>query len=205
MYNNLLIPTVLEKTSFGERSYDIYSRLLRERIIFLNGEINNQISNLIIAQLLFLESDNPDEDIHLYINSPGGCVTSGMGIYYTMQFIKPKVSTICIGLAASMAGLILASGSFGKRFSLPSSQIMLHQPLGGMRGQASDIEIHARNILRIKEHLNHVLASRTGKSYETILRDTDRDNFITPKEAEDYGIIDRIIHERRDINHLNKV
>ena len=163
MITNNLVPTVVEKSSNGERAFDIYSRLLKERIVFLNGEVNDQSANLVIAQLLFLESEDPDKDIYFYINSPGGMVTAGMGVYDTMQFIKPDVNTICIGLAASMGSLLLAAGATGKRYSLPSSQIMIHQPLGGFKGQASDIEIHAKNILRIKERLNKVLASHTGQ------------------------------------------
>ncbi len=199
MITNNLVPMVIEQTSRGERSFDIYSRLLKERIIFLNGEVNDTSSNLVIAQLLFLESENPDKDIYFYINSPGGSVTAGMGVYDTMQFIKPNVSTICIGLAASMGAVLLAAGTKGKRYSLPHSQIMIHQPLGGFRGQASDVEIHARNMLRIKERLNQVLASHTGKSYEQMVQDTDRDNFMMAEEAKTYGLIDEVIETRAGI------
>lgn len=196
MITNNLVPTVVEKTAGGERAFDIYSRLLKERIVFLNGEVNDQSANLVIAQLLFLESEDPDKDIYFYINSPGGVVTAGMGVYDTMQFIKPNVNTICIGLAASMGSLLLAGGTKGKRYSLPSSQIMIHQPLGGFKGQASDIEIHAKNILRIKERLNKVLAHHTGQDLETIVRDTDRDNFMMADEAKEYGLIDHVIESR---------
>ncbi|WP_018300319.1 ATP-dependent Clp endopeptidase proteolytic subunit ClpP [Fangia hongkongensis] len=199
MITNNLVPMVIEQTSRGERSFDIYSRLLKERIIFLNGEVNDTSANLVIAQLLFLESENPDKDIYFYINSPGGSVTAGMGVYDTMQFIKPNVSTICIGLAASMGAVLLAAGTKGKRYSLPHSQIMIHQPLGGFRGQASDVEIHARNMLRIKERLNQVLASHTGKSYEQMVQDTDRDNFMMAEEAKTYGLIDEVIETRAGI------
>lgn len=196
MVKNNLIPMVIEQTSRGERSYDIYSRLLKERIIFLNGEVNDTSANLIIAQLLFLESENPDKDIHFYINSPGGSVTAGMGIYDTMQFIKPNVSTICIGLAASMGAILLTAGKKGKRYSLPHSQIMIHQPLGGFKGQASDVEIHARNMLRIKEQLNYVLSQHTNKALDQIVQDTDRDNFMMAEEAKNYGLIDQVIKSR---------
>ena len=199
MMTNNLVPMVVEQTARGERSFDIYSRLLKERIIFLNGEVNDVSSNLVIAQLLFLESENPDKDIYFYINSPGGSVTAGMGVYDTMQFIKPNVSTICIGLAASMGAVLLAAGEKGKRFSLPHSQIMIHQPLGGFRGQASDVEIHARNMLRIKKRLNHVLANHTGQKYEKMVEDTDRDNFMMAEEAKDYGLIDQVIESRANI------
>ena len=190
---------VVEQTSRGERSYDIYSRLLKERIVFLNGEVNDYSANLVIAQLLFLESENPDKDIYFYINSPGGSVTAGMGIYDTMQFIKPNVSTICIGLAASMGAVLLAAGEKGKRYSLPHSQIMIHQPLGGFRGQASDVEIHARNMLRTKERLNHVLARHTEQSYEQTVKDTDRDNFMMAEEAKEYGLIDQVVESRSNV------
>ncbi|MFC4891796.1 ATP-dependent Clp endopeptidase proteolytic subunit ClpP [Pseudofrancisella aestuarii] len=199
MINNNLVPMVIEKSAAGERSYDIYSRLLKERIVFLNGEVNDQSANLVIAQLLFLESEDPDKDIYFYINSPGGAVTAGMGVYDTMQFIKPDVSTICIGLAASMGSLLLTAGAKGKRYSLPSSQIMIHQPLGGFKGQASDIEIHANNIIRIKERLNKVLAKHTGQDYETIVKDTDRDKFMMAEEAQAYGLIDHVIESRDSI------
>ena len=199
MITNNLVPTVIEKTAGGERAFDIYSRLLKERIVFLNGEVNDHSANLVIAQLLFLESEDPYKDIYFYINSPGGVVTAGMGVYDTMQFIKPDVSTICIGLAASMGSLLLAGGSKGKRYSLPSSQIMIHQPLGGFRGQASDIEIHAKNILRIKDRLNKVLAHHTGQDLDTIVKDTDRDNFMMADEAKAYGLIDHVIESREAI------
>ncbi len=199
MITNNLVPSVVEKTAGGERAYDIYSRLLKERIVFLNGEVNDQSANLVIAQLLFLESEDPEKDIYFYINSPGGMVTAGMGVYDTMQFIKPDVNTICIGLAASMGSLLLTAGAKGKRYSLPSSQIMIHQPLGGFRGQASDIEIHANNIIRIKERLNNVLASHTGQPFEQIVKDTDRDNFMMASEAKEYGLIDHVIESRDSI------
>ncbi|WP_119345005.1 ATP-dependent Clp endopeptidase proteolytic subunit ClpP [Facilibium subflavum] len=201
MITNNLVPMVVEQTSRGERSFDIYSRLLKERIIFLNGEVNDVSANLVIAQLLFLESENPDKDIYFYINSPGGSVTAGMGVYDTMQFIKPNVSTICTGLAASMGAVLLSAGTKGKRYCLPHSQVMIHQPLGGFRGQASDVEIHARNMLRIKERLNHVLAKHTDRSYEEIVEATDRDNFMMAEEAKDYGLIDQVIESR---HHLVK-
>ena len=199
MITNNLVPMVVEQTSRGERSYDIYSRLLKERIIFLNGEVNDTSANLVIAQLLFLESENPDKDIYFYINSPGGSVTAGMGVYDTMQFIKPDVSTICIGLAASMGAVLLAAGEKSKRYSLPHSQIMIHQPLGGFRGQASDVEIHARNMIRIKECLNNLLASHTGQTYEQTVKNTDRDNFMMAEEAKEYGLIDQVIESRSNI------
>lgn len=199
MLTNTLVPMVVEQSSRGERSYDIYSRLLKERIIFLNGEVNDVSANLVIAQLLFLESENPDKDISFYINSPGGMVTAGMGVYDTMQFIKPDVSTICIGMAASMGALLLTAGAKGKRFSLPNSQIMIHQPLGGFQGQASDIEIHAKNTLRIKETLNRILAHHSGQTYTQTVKDTDRDNFMDAKEAKDYGLIDEVIESRPDL------
>ena len=202
MITDSLVPMVVEQTSRGERSFDIYSRLLKERIVFLNGDVNDISSNLVIAQLLFLESENPDKDIFFYINSPGGSVTAGMGIYDTIQFIKPDVSTICIGLAASMAAVLLSSGCKGKRYSLPHSQIMIHQPLGGFRGQASDIEIHANNMLRIKDRLNKVIANHTGKNYKQIVQDTDRDNFMMPEEAKSYGLIDEVIDKRSSFGSL---
>lgn len=188
-----LVPIVVEQTGRGERSYDIYSRLLKDRIIFLGGAIEDQISNLIVAQLLFLESEDPEKDIHLYINSPGGVVTAGMAIYDTMQYIKAPVSTICVGQAASMGAVLLAAGAEGKRFSLPNSRIMIHQPLGGFQGQATDISIHAQEILRLREDLNGILASHTGQEIETIGRDTERDFFMGAKEAMDYGLIDKIV------------
>lgn len=194
-----LVPMVVEQSARGERSYDIYSRLLKERVIFLVGEVEDHMANLVVAQLLFLEAENPDKDIHLYINSPGGVVTAGMAIYDTMQFIKPDVSTICIGQAASMGALLLAGGAAGKRYALPSSRVMIHQPLGGFRGQASDIEIHAREILSLKQRLNEVLAHHTGQSIETIARDTDRDNFMTSDAAMAYGLIDKVLTTRASI------
>ncbi len=188
-----LIPTVIEKTNFGERAYDIYSRLLQDRIIFLGSEVDDGVANVIIAQLLFLENQNPDKDIKLYINSPGGSVTAGMAILDTMRYIKPDVSTICVGLAASMAAVLLAAGAPGKRFALPNSEIMIHQVMGGMEGQASDIKIRAERILRMKENLNKILAEATGKDIKTIERDTDRDYFLPAEEALKYGLIDKII------------
>lgn len=193
---NLYVPMVIEQSGRGERAYDIYSRLLKERVIFLVGPINDQMANIVVAQLLFLESENPDKDIALYINSPGGSVSAGMAIYDTMQFIKPDVSTLCTGLAASMGAFLLSSGSKGKRFSLPNSRIMIHQPLGGVQGQASDIEIHAREILYLREKLNGVLAANTGKTVEEIARDTDRDNFMGADEAKAYGLIDDVLKHR---------
>ncbi|MDD5434348.1 MAG: ATP-dependent Clp endopeptidase proteolytic subunit ClpP [Nitrospira sp.] len=192
----MLVPMVIEQTSRGERAYDIYSRLLKDRIIFIGTPIDDNFANIIIAQLLFLEADDPDKDIYLYINSPGGVVTSGMAIYDTMQYIKPDVSTICIGQASSMGALLLASGANGKRFALPNARIMIHQPLGGFQGQATDIEIHAREILRMKDNLNHILAYHTGQPMERIRQDTDRDYFMSGEEAKNYGIIDDVIKER---------
>ena len=191
-----LIPMVIEQSGRGERSFDIYSRLLKERVVFLVGEVNDMTANLVVAQLLFLESENPDKDISLYINSPGGSVTAGMSIYDTMQFIKPNVSTMCLGFAASMGAFLLAAGAKGKRYSLPNSKVMIHQVLGGARGQATDIEIHARDILRTKEQMNRILAERTGQDYEKIQRDTERDYFMTADEAKDYGLIDQVIAQR---------
>ncbi|MBQ7732716.1 MAG: ATP-dependent Clp endopeptidase proteolytic subunit ClpP [Synergistaceae bacterium] len=190
------IPYVIEQTGRGERSYDIYSRLLKDRIIFLGSEVVDDVANSIVAQLLFLESEDPDKDINLYINSPGGSVTAGLAIYDTMQYIKPNVSTICVGLAASMAAILLAGGTKGKRLALPNAEIMIHQPLGGARGQASDIEIQARNILKTKERMNKILADHTGQKLKTIARDTDRDNYMTADEALKYGLIDKIIEAR---------
>lgn len=192
-----LVPVVIEQSARGERAFDIYSRLLKERVIFLVGQVEDYMANLVIAQLLFLESENPDKDIHLYINSPGGVVTSGLAIYDTMQFIKPDVSTLCIGQAASMGALLLAGGAAGKRFALPHSRIMIHQPLGGFQGQASDIEIHAREILSIRERLNLILASHSGQGLERIAQDTDRDNFMSSAEAVSYGLIDQVLHGRQ--------
>ena len=191
-----LIPMVVEQTARGERSYDIYSRLLKERVIFVVGPIEDHMANLIVAQLLFLESENPEKDIHLYINSPGGAVTAGMGIYDTMQFIKPEVSTICIGQAASMGAVLLAGGAKGKRYALPHSRAMIHQPLGGFQGQASDIEIHAKEILKIREELNRVLALHTGQTLEQIASDTDRDNYMDAEAAVKYGLVDEILDKR---------
>jgi len=194
-----LVPMVIEQTARGERSYDIYSRLLKERVIFLVGQVEDYMANLIVAQLLFLESENPDKDIHLYINSPGGSVTAGMSIYDTMQFIKPDVSTLCIGQAASMGALLLTGGAADKRFCLPHSRMMIHQPLGGFQGQASDIDIHAKEILLIREKLNNILAYHTGQSVETVAKDTDRDNFLSADAAVDYGLIDQVLSNRADI------
>lgn len=193
---NALVPMVVEQSARGERSFDIFSRLLRERVIFLTGEVEDHMANLVVAQLLFLEAENPDKDIHLYINSPGGSVTAGMAIYDTMQFIKPDVSTICIGQACSMGSFLLTAGAKGKRFALDNSRIMIHQPLGGFRGQASDIEIHAREILYIRAKLNGLLAHHTGQSVETIEKDTDRDNFLSAEAARDYGLIDAVLTKR---------
>ncbi|MBQ6774354.1 MAG: ATP-dependent Clp endopeptidase proteolytic subunit ClpP [Synergistaceae bacterium] len=190
------IPYVIEQTGRGERSYDIYSRLLKDRIIFLGSEIVDDVANSIVAQLLFLESEDPDKDINIYINSPGGSVTAGLAIYDTMQYIKPQVSTICVGLAASMAAILLAGGTKGKRLALPNAEVMIHQPLGGARGQASDIEIQAKNILKTKERMNKILASHTGQNIKTIAKDTDRDNYMTAEEALKYGLIDKIIEAR---------
>jgi ATP-dependent Clp protease protease subunit len=187
---------VIETSGRGERAYDIYSRLLKERVIFLVGEVNDHTANLVIAQMLFLESENPDKDISLYINSPGGSVSSGLAIFDTMNFIKPDVSTLCMGLAASMGAFLLSAGTKGKRFALPNSRIMIHQPLGGARGQASDIEIQAREILYLREQLNKILAERTGQSVETIAKDTDRDNFMSGDQAQAYGLIDKVITSR---------
>ncbi|MBQ3527501.1 MAG: ATP-dependent Clp endopeptidase proteolytic subunit ClpP [Clostridia bacterium] len=191
-----LVPTVIEQTSRGERAYDIYSRLLNDRIVFLADEVNDVTASLVVAQLLFLEAQDPDKDICLYINSPGGSVSAGLAIYDTMNFIKCDVSTTCIGMAASMGAFLLSSGAPGKRFALPNSEIMIHQPLGGMQGQASDIKIHADHILRTKKRLNEILAKNTGKALEIIEKDTDRDNFLTAIEAQEYGLIDRVIEKR---------
>lgn len=192
-----LVPIVVEQSNRGERSYDIYSRLLKDRIIFISEEINDVTASLVVAQLLFLEAEDPDKDISIYINSPGGSITSGMAIYDTMQYIKPDVSTICIGMAASMGAFLLAAGANGKRFALPNSEIMIHQPLGGFRGQATDIKIHAERILKTKETLNTILAERTGKSVEVIAQDTERDNFMTADEAVAYGLIDKVFATRK--------
>lgn len=196
LIQNALVPMVIEQTSRGERSYDIYSRLLKERVIFLVGQVEDQMANLIVAQMLFLESENPDKDIHLYINSPGGSVTAGMAIYDTMRFIKPDVSTMCIGQAASMGSFLLSAGAKGKRFALPNSRVMIHQPLGGFQGQASDIQIHAQEIMKIKHTLNQALADHTGQDIETIERDTDRDNFMSAQQACDYGLVDQVLTQR---------
>jgi ATP-dependent Clp protease, protease subunit len=191
-----LVPMVVEQTARGERSYDIYSRLLKERVIFMVGPVEDYTANVVVAQMLFLESDNPDKDIHLYINSPGGVVTAGMAIYDTMQYIKPDVSTMCIGQAASMGALLLAGGAKGKRLALPHSRIMIHQPAGGFQGQATDIDIHAREILRLRERLNKVLADHSGQTVETIANDTERDRFMEAGEARDYGLIDEVLSNR---------
>ena len=191
-----LVPMVVEQSGRGERAYDIYSRLLKERVIFMVGEVNDQTANLVVAQLLFLESENPDKDISLYINSPGGSVSSGLAMYDTMQFIKPDVSTLCMGMAASMGAFLLAAGAKGKRLALPNSRIMIHQPLGGARGQASDIEIQAREILYLRERLNTVLSEATGQPVDKIARDTDRDNFMSSEQAKEYGLIDQVIAKR---------
>ena len=191
-----LVPMVIEQSARGERAFDIYSRLLKERVIFLVGQVEDYMANLVIAQLLFLESENPDKDIHLYINSPGGVVTSGLAIYDTMQFIKPDVSTLCIGQAASMGALLLAGGAAGKRYSLPHSRIMIHQPLGGFQGQASDIDIHAREILAVRDRLNRILANHTGQAMDKIAGDTDRDNFMSGEDAVNYGLIDKVLDRR---------
>jgi ATP-dependent Clp protease protease subunit len=191
-----LVPMVVEQTSRGERSYDIYSRLLKERVIFLTGQVEDQMANLIVAQMLFLEAENPEKDIYLYINSPGGVITAGMSIYDTMQFIKPDVSTICMGQAASMGAFLLTAGAKGKRFCLPNSRVMIHQPLGGYQGQATDIEIHAREILKVKARMNELMAQHTGQSLEQIERDTERDRFLSANEAVEYGLVDSILTHR---------
>ena len=199
-----LVPMVIEQTSRGERAYDIYSRLLKDRIIFLGSAVNDDIANLLIAQLLFLESDDPDKDINFYINSPGGVVTSGLAVYDTMQYIKPDIATVCIGQAASMGALLLAAGAKGKRYSLPNSRILIHQPMGGSQGQASDIAIQAKEILRMRDTLNRVLAFHTGNDLEKIKEDTDRDFFMSGEEAKEYGIIDNVIVNRDDLDNLEK-
>ncbi|MEE8415810.1 MAG: ATP-dependent Clp endopeptidase proteolytic subunit ClpP [Desulfobacterales bacterium] len=199
-----LIPMVVEQSSRGERAYDIYSRLLKDRIIFLGTPINDEVANLLIAQFLFLESDDPEKEINFYLNSPGGNVTSGLAVYDTMQYIKPDIATVCIGQAASMGALLLASGAKGKRYSLPNSRILLHQPMGGFQGQASDIAIQAKEILRMKENLNQILSLHTGKDIDIIQSDTDRDFFMSGKEAKEYGIIDHVIENRDDLDHLEK-
>ena len=196
---NALVPMVVEQTSKGERSYDIYSRLLKENVIFLVGQVEDHMANLIVAQMLFLEAENPEKDIFLYINSPGGSVTAGMAIYETMKFIKPDVSTVCMGQAASMGAFLLSAGAKGKRFALPNSRVMIHQPLGGFQGQASDFEIHAKEILSIKEKLNRLMADHTGQDYEKVARDTDRDNFLSAAEAKEYGLVDQVLTNRSDV------
>ena len=193
---NALVPMVIEQSGRGERSFDIFSRLLRERVIFLTGQVEDNMANLIVAQLLFLEADNPEKDVHLYINSPGGVVTAGMAIYDTMNFIKPDVSTICMGQAASMGSFLLSAGEKGKRYALANSRIMIHQPLGGFRGQASDIEIHAREIIQLKAKLNQLLADHTGQPVERLEKDTDRDNFMSAEAARDYGLVDVVLDKR---------
>lgn len=200
-----LIPMVIEQTSRGERSYDIYSRLLKERIIFLLGEVEDHMANLVVAQLLFLESENPEKDISLYINSPGGVVTAGLAIYDTMQFIKPDVSTLCIGQAASAAALLLCAGADGKRFCLPNSRVMIHQPLGGYRGQATDIEIHARETLAVRERLNNIMAKHTQKTPDQIMHDTERDNFMSATQAMEYGLIDKVLYDRQVTGHSTEL
>ena len=195
---NALVPMVVEQTAKGERSYDIYSRLLKENVIFLVGQVEDHMANLIVAQMLFLEAENPEKDIFLYINCPGGSVTAGMAIYDTMKFIKPDVSTVCVGQAASMGAFLLSGGAKGKRYCLPNARVMIHQPLGGFQGQASDFEIHAREILSIKEKLNRLMAEHTGQDYETVARDTDRDNFLSASEAKEYGLIDQVLTNRTD-------
>ena len=191
-----LVPMVIEQSGRGERAFDIYSRLLKERVVFLVGGVNDHVANLVIAQMLFLESENPDKDISLYINSPGGSVSAGLAIFDTMNFIKPDVSTLCIGMAASMGAFLLAAGAKGKRFCLPNSRVMIHQPLGGVSGQATDIEIHAKEILALKESLNKILAEKTGQSLKTVSKDTDRDNFMSAKDALKYGLIDKVMEQR---------
>ena len=196
---NQLVPMVVEQTPRGERAFDIYSRLLKERVIFITGPIEDYMANLIVAQLLFLEAENPDKDINIYINSPGGSITSGMSIYDTMTYIKPDISTLCIGQAASMGAILLAGGTSGKRFALPNSRIMIHQPLGGFQGQASDFEIHAKEILSMKKKLNEILAFHTGKEVEQLEKDTERDNFMNGEDAKEYGLIDKVISEREQV------
>lgn len=203
MINNSLVPMVIEQTSKGERSFDIYSRLLKERIIFLSDEVNDVTASLVIAQLLFLDAEDPGKDIFIYINSPGGSVTAGMGIYDTMQYIKSDVSTICVGMAASMGAFLLAAGTKGKRFALPNSTVMIHQPLGGVQGQASDIKIHTEYLLKVKANLNKILSERTGKPLEIIEKDTDRDNFLSAKEAKEYGLIDEVMENISSISKEN--
>ncbi|WP_269520244.1 ATP-dependent Clp endopeptidase proteolytic subunit ClpP [Alteromonas sp. BMJM2] len=196
---NALVPMVVEQTSKGERSYDIYSRLLKENVIFLVGQVEDHMANLIVAQMLFLEAENPEKDIFLYINSPGGSVSAGMAIYDTMKFIKPDVSTVCMGQAASMGAFLLSAGAKGKRYCLPNSRVMIHQPLGGFQGQASDFEIHAKEILYIKEKLNRLMAEHTGQDYEKVAKDTDRDNFLNASDAKEYGLVDQVLANRSDV------
>ena len=197
--SNALVPMVIEQTARGERSFDIYSRLLKENVIFLVGQVEDHMANLIVAQMLFLESENPEKDIFLYINSPGGSVTAGMAIYDTMNFIKPDVSTVCVGQAASMGAFLLTAGAKGKRYVLPNARVMIHQPLGGFQGQASDFEIHAKEILSIKERMNRLMAEHTGQKYEKVAKDTDRDNFLGAQDAVDYGLVDSILRSRDDV------
>ncbi|WP_166425060.1 ATP-dependent Clp endopeptidase proteolytic subunit ClpP [Paraglaciecola sp. 20A4] len=198
---NALVPMVVEQTAKGERSYDIYSRLLKENVIFMVGQVEDHMANLIVAQMLFLEAENPEKDIFLYINSPGGSVTAGMAIYDTMNFIKPDVSTVCIGQAASMGAFLLSGGTKGKRYCLPNARVMIHQPLGGFQGQASDFEIHAKEILSIKEKMNRLMAAHTGQDYEKVSRDTDRDNFLGAQESVDYGLVDQVLTSRPDASN----
>jgi len=200
---NALVPMVVEQTAKGERSYDIYSRLLKENVIFLVGQVEDHMANLIVAQMLFLEAENPEKDIFLYINSPGGSVTAGMAIYDTMNFIKPNVSTVCIGQAASMGAFLLSAGEKGKRYCLPNSRVMIHQPLGGFQGQASDFEIHAKEILSIKEKMNRLMAEHTGQEYEKVAQDTDRDNFLSATDAVEYGLIDQVLSSRPDTSQTD--
>lgn len=200
-----LVPMVVEQTARGERSYDIYSRLLKDRVIFMTGEVEDHMANLIVAQMLFLESENPDKDIHFYINSPGGSVTAGLSIYDTMQYIKPDVSTMCIGQAASMGALLLASGQKGKRLALPHSRVMIHQPSGGAQGQASDIEIQANEIIKMRKALNVLLAAHTGQSKKTIAKDTERDNFMSAEQAHEYGLVDKVIEQRVDNKGIGSI
>ncbi len=196
---NALVPMVIEQTARGERSFDIYSRLLKENVIFLVGQVEDHMANLIVAQMLFLEAENPEKDIYLYINSPGGSVTAGMAIYDTMKFIKPDVSTVCIGQAASMGAFLLSGGTKGKRYCLPNARVMIHQPLGGFQGQASDFEIHAKEILSIKEKMNRLMAEHTGQDYEKVSQDTDRDNFLSAQESVDYGLVDAVLNSRAEV------
>jgi len=200
-----LVPMVVEQTARGERAYDIYSKLLKERVVFIVGPVEDHMANLVVAQLLYLESENPDKDVHLYINSPGGVVTAGMSIYDTMQFIKPDVSSICVGQAASMGALLLAGGAKGKRFCLPHSRMMIHQPLGGFQGQASDIDIHAKEVLKLRDQLNAILAHHTGQDVEKIAQDTDRDNFLGPDEAVEFGLVDRVLRHRGEAVTMDTV